>query len=151
MYTGGYDNKLRVWNVENELELECKAELQYKHRRIEVMDVTGDRTTIVATGTNSGTRSIRVFVGDADLSATDCEEIRPLQKMGMETFTYAPTCLKFGKGQSQDRLIAGFGEDIDDAEGPFGAGCMGVWQFTESECVPMTFDQVNTFVSDCTW
>src|ERR1700744_5687263 len=28
---------------------------------------------------------------------------------------------------------------------------MGVWQFTESGCVPMTFEQGDGFVSDCTW
>ncbi|EXJ60962.1 hypothetical protein A1O7_05115 [Cladophialophora yegresii CBS 114405] len=150
MYTGGYDNKLRVWDVEDETQIGCKAELLYKNKRIEVMDVTGDQTTIVATGTHSGTRSVRVFIGDADLTA-DCREVRPLREMGMDVFPYAPTCLKFGKGQSQNRLIAGFGQDSDTLDGTFGPGCMLVWEFAEAKSVAMPFDRGNTFVSDCTW
>ncbi|ETI24181.1 hypothetical protein G647_03550 [Cladophialophora carrionii CBS 160.54] len=150
MYTGGYDNKLRVWDVEDETQLGCKAELLYKNKRIEVMDVTGDQTTIVATGTHSGTRSVRVFIGDADLTA-DCKEIRPLREMGIDAFPYAPTCLKFGKGQSQNRLVAGFGQDSDTLDGTFGAGCMFVWEFAEAQSKAMSFDRGETFVSDCTW
>jgi WD40 repeat protein len=150
MYTGGYDNKLRVWDLEDESQIGCKAEVLYKNKRIEVMDVTGDQTTIIATGTHSGTRSIRVFVGDADLTA-DCKEIRPLQQMSLAPFTYAPTCLKFGKGISQNRLIAGFGQDDDTLDGTFGPGCMFVWELAEGTSIPMSFDEGNTFVSDCTW
>ena len=28
---------------------------------------------------------------------------------------------------------------------------MGMWQFTESDCVPMPFEQEEDFVSDCSW
>ncbi|KIW68133.1 hypothetical protein PV04_04100 [Phialophora macrospora] len=150
MYTGGYDHKLRVWDVEDESQIGCKAELLYKSRRIEVMDVTGDQTTIIATGTHSGTRSIRVFVGDSDLTA-DCKEIRPLQQQSMATFAYAPTCLKFGKGISQNRLMAGFGEDDYSLDGNFGRGCTHVWELAEAISVPVTFDEGSTFVFDCTW
>ncbi|KAJ9604563.1 hypothetical protein H2200_010676 [Cladophialophora chaetospira] len=150
MYTGGYDHKLKVWDIQDENQVECKAELLYKHKRIEVMDVAGDRTPIVATGTNSGTRSIRIFLGDADLGE-DCQTIRPLKESGLTSFAYAPTCLKFGKGQSQNRLIAGFGQDLDISEGTFGAGCIAMWQLAEATCEPMDFDRGKTFVSDCSW
>ncbi len=150
VYSGGYDDKVRVWNVENEHDIQCKAELLYKHKKIEVMDVTGDQTTILATGTNSGTRSIRVFIGDSDLTE-DCAEIRPLREMGFTSFDYSPTCLRFGKEQSRNRLIAGFGQDANPPYGSFGAGRIAVWEFSEARCVAMDFEQGNTFVSDCSW
>jgi WD40 repeat protein len=151
MYTGGYDNKLKIWDVEHEDQIACKADLKYKkNNRIEVMDVTGDRTTIVATGTKNGTRSIRVFIGDSELSEASRKEIRPLQEMGLSSFSYSPTCVKFGKEQNQNKLIVGFGED-NSADEPFGDGCLGVWEFTESSCVPMAFAQGDAFVSDCQW
>ena len=130
LYTGGYDNKLKIWDVENEARIKCETEMKYnpgynRKGRIEVMDVAGDRTTILATGTSNGAKSVRVFINDDPLlPAEGTQEIRPLQKLGLRSFEYSPTCLKFGNGQSRNRLIAGFGEENDEEDGSFGSGCV---------------------------
>jgi WD40 repeat protein len=147
VYSGGYDGMVRVWNVEDETRIKCRAEIKSRRKRIEVMDVTGSDNIMLASGCSSGTKCIRVIAGDAELS--NHQKFYPIEEAGATTFQFSPTCMKFGRSSTQNWLVAGFGRDAENTN--FGAGCISVWKFHEATYTKMRFDEVKTFVSDCTW
>ncbi|OQU98553.1 WD domain-containing protein [Cladophialophora immunda] len=146
IYSAGFDNKVRVWDVEDEAFIHCKAEIQYA-QRLEVMDVAGEQSPLFATGTAGGLRPIRVFFADSDVDLPP-QEIHSLRETVRRAFPYSPTCLKFGHARSRDWLLAGFGSDT---EGGFGEGLTAMWKFREASCEQLHFPRGETFVFDCAW
>ncbi|KIW92851.1 uncharacterized protein Z519_06700 [Cladophialophora bantiana CBS 173.52] len=147
IYSAGFDNKVRVWDAENEASIQVRTEIQYS-QKVEVMDVAREQSSLFATGTANGIRSIRVFLAESDLDGRPLE-IRPLRETGRKSFPFSPTCLRFGHLQSRDWLIAGFGTDSNDPR--FGAGCTTVWKFHQASCEEVFFHTGDRFVFDCAW
>ncbi|OAP57729.1 hypothetical protein AYL99_08467 [Fonsecaea erecta] len=144
--SAGFDNKVRLWDVEDEASIYCKTEVQFA-QRVEVMDVAGEQTTLFATGTAGGLKSIRIFFADSNPGAR-LQEIKLLQDTGKRSVPFSPTCLKFGRSRSYDRLLAGFGSGSDTE---FGDGCTAMWKFREAACDQLYFLKGETFVFDCAW
>jgi len=80
IFSAGYDGVVRVWDIENESTIRCRTKIPYPHqKRLEVMDVADTHNVLLATGTDSGTSSIRVFLADSDLNISPYR-FRPLTK-----------------------------------------------------------------------
>ncbi|OAG45182.1 hypothetical protein AYO21_00530 [Fonsecaea monophora] len=146
LLSAGFDSKVRVWDVGDEASIHCKTEIQYS-QRLEVMDVAGEQSTLFATGTEGGLRSIRVFFMNSEVDVRP-QEIKMNRETGRKSFPFSPTCLRFGHAGSRDWLLAGFGNDVN---GHFGGGCIAMWKFREGSCEHLHFPQGDTYVFDCAW
>ncbi|KIX99328.1 uncharacterized protein Z520_04904 [Fonsecaea multimorphosa CBS 102226] len=146
IYSAGFDNKVRVWDVEDEAFIHCKTEIQFA-QRLEVMDVAGEQSALFATGTAGGLKSIRVFFTDSDLDVRP-QEIRLLRDTEKKPLPFSPTCLKFGHARTRDWLLAGFGSDDD---GGFSDGYTAMWKFREASCEQLNFPRGDKFVFHCAW
>lgn len=151
-FSAGFDGKLRIWDVANESSIKCTTQLDHQKRLI-VMDLADRPDTLLATGIDHGTKSICIFYAESDLSHSPFprKPFRPLSKSFEKgNFRHAPTCLKFGKSNYRDWLVAGFGSDQFDGD-LAGGGCTMVWRLRDGDVEVMPFSRGQTTVFDCAW
>lgn len=148
MVSAGFDRLVRFWDVKDEGAIKCTTRIQYR-QPLQVMDLSESDEPLLATGTESGQRSVRVFSAAPNLPAPP-EPMCPLLTSYNRAFAYSPTCLKFGNGRFQDWLLGGFGSDSADG-GPNGQGCALLWRFHDGTYDQMTIAPGDTTVFDCAW
>ena len=148
VYTAGYDGVVQVWDAMNP----SKWKFKMKHDcRIETMAVSETRNSLLATATDSGPDSLRLY---SDLESGRGGFRVPLpEKANSTPFSYTPMCLGFGiTPQYSNHLLAGFGSSstFDDGS-PSPRGFLGLWRIDEGKVNRIRLSPCNQQVFDVAW
>ena len=148
IFTAGYDGTVKVWDAE--IPAKLKSKLQHRGR-IVTMAVSYTDTSLLATATDAGTDSLRLYL---DPVSTRSNIKIPLPKnVHGDLFSYTATCMKFGVSQQHsNHLLAGFGSnEVLDDDSPSLRGYLGLWRVDEANVNQIKLGSCSQQVFDVAW
>ena len=148
IYTAGFDCTVKVWDPNNV----ANSVYTLPHdSRVEVMAVANSPLNLLATGTDSGDYSLRLY-HDAAVGGHGSRIPLPSVR-GKACFTYSPTCMKFGNVPTYaNHLLVGFGSNsiLEDGS-PSPRGFLGLWRCDEARVTQIPLNPAGQQVFDVAW
>ena len=148
IYTAGYDGMVKVWDADNPVTYKFKMP---HNRRIETMAVSNTSSSLIATATDSGPDSLRLY---SKLEEGGKRFKLPLpEKSNNAPFSHTPMCMKFsGMPNFCDHLLAGFGSSATFDDGsPSPRGFLGLWRIGEGRADRIRLNPCTQQVFDVAW
>ena len=129
IYTAGYDGVVQVWDANDPTKWKYTME---HDGRVETMAVSNILDSLLATATDSGLHSLRLYPDPA----SGCEGLQlSLPQKTNIPFSYTPMCMEFGlTPQYSNHLLVGFGSSSTFDDGPLSPrGSLGLWRMDEGQ------------------
>ena len=149
IYTAGYDGTVEVWDASTG-PVKWKSTMEHD-RRVETMALSNTPSSLLATATDSGPDSLRLYPNSD--SGHEGFHLPLPQKANGTPFSYTPMCMKFGlTAQYSNHLLAGFGSNsaFDDGS-PSPRGFLGLWRIDEGKVNRIRLNPCSQQVFDVAW
>ncbi|KAL9111589.1 MAG: hypothetical protein Q9227_004077 [Pyrenula ochraceoflavens] len=152
LFTASYDRTAKIWDTGTSSREPCLVS-NLKHKaRVEAMAVSGHHRSLLATCTNRGDRSLRLYNFNEDYTTSSYVALGVTDTEDRQPFNFAPGSLQFGISKaSLNHLVAGFASEEKQDFAPSSLGYLALYRISESGVIREKVQPYKQNIFDVAW